>query len=210
MIAQTHRVSHSIPLFGITLLIALAMVTLADSPGVAGTPAGSGGNAKALAAPATAPSVLKYGVGKPDGKRSLGGSGEMIRFTLPEKQNAVVGIRIHGSRYGTPQPPKEDFLVYILSEDRTQILHTESFPYKLFERGDEKWVTVSFKSPAAASGTFWVAVDFRARQTKGVYVSFDTSTGGKYSKAGLPGTEAADVTFGGDWMIQALVGNAGN
>jgi hypothetical protein len=30
--------------------------------------------------------VLKYGDGKADGKKSLGGNGEMIHFELPDKQ----------------------------------------------------------------------------------------------------------------------------
>src|SRR5687767_11254808 len=46
------------------------------------------------------PRVLKYGDGKADGKKSCGGSGEMIRFELPEGASEVRGIRIHGSRYG--------------------------------------------------------------------------------------------------------------
>jgi hypothetical protein len=36
-------------------------------------------------------------------------------------------------------------------------------------------------------------------------VSFDSSTGGKYSRAGLPGMRTSKVTFGGDWMIEATL-----
>jgi len=145
---------------------------------------------------------LMYGDGKPDGKKSLGGSGEMIKFSLPTGKEKVKGIKIHGSRYGYPKPPDEDFLVYILNEDMTEIVHTEKAPYKLFERGENKWVEVKFKKPVEAPATFWVALDFKAQKTKGVYVSYDTSTSGQYSKLGLPGTKAEDVDFGGDWMIQ--------
>ncbi len=53
--------------------------------------------------------VLKYGDGKADGKKSLGGSGEMIRFELPDGVTRVSGIKIHGARYGYPQPPQENF-----------------------------------------------------------------------------------------------------
>lgn len=147
-------------------------------------------------------SVLKYGDAKADGKKSLGGSGEMIKFTLPSAGQKVVGIRIHGSRYGLPQAPKEDFLIYILSEDMSEILHTEKAPYSLFHRGENKWGKVRFKKPYEVPETFWVVLDFKAHQTKGVFVSFDTSTKGEHSKTGLPGQEASDVTFGGDWMIQ--------
>jgi hypothetical protein len=50
-----------------------------------------------------------------------------------------------------------------------------------------------------------VALDFRAQQTKGVYVSYDTSTGGKFSRVGLPGMPASETDFGGDWMIQVML-----
>ena len=61
------------------------------------TIAGPGANTKRT------PALLSYGDGKPDGKKSYGGSGHMIRFELPEGVTKVKGIRIHGSRYGLPQ-----------------------------------------------------------------------------------------------------------
>ena len=147
----------------------------------------------------------KYGDGQPDGKKSLGGSGEMIEFSLPAGSSKVVGVRIHGSRYGQDRPPQESFLIYFMSHDLTRILHTELAPYSLFERGDERWVDVTFERPVAgldAATKFWLVLDFRATQTKGVYVSFDTSTKGKRSRVGLPGTATSAVNFGGDWMIE--------
>jgi len=156
----------------------------------------------ASAVAGTSVSVLKYGDDKPDGKKSLGGSGELIKMSLPGEENKVAGIRIHGSRYGSPQAPDEDFLIYILNEDLNEVLHTEMAPYKLFRRGEEKWVRVKFKKLREVPKIFWVALDFRAGRTKGVYVSYDTSTGGQYSKSGLPGLKAKDVDFDGDWMIQ--------
>ncbi len=155
------------------------------------------------ARPETAISPL-FGDGKPDGKKSLGGTGEMIELAMPEGTSKVVGVKIHGSRYGLPQAPKESFLIYFLSKDRKRILHTEMAPYALFKRGAEEWVEIKFESPIAGlPKSFWVVVDFRAHQTKGVYVSFDKTTGGKFSRVGLPGMPSSEVTFGGDWMIQA-------
>jgi hypothetical protein len=148
----------------------------------------------------------KYGDGQPDGKKSLGGSGEMIEFSVPAGPAKVVGVRIHGSRYGQVRPPQESFLIYFMSHDLKRILHTEMAPYSLFERGDERWVDVTFERPVAgldASTKFWLVLDFRATQTKGVYVSFDTSTKGEHSRVGLPGTAISAVNFGGDWMIEA-------
>jgi hypothetical protein len=80
-------------------------------------------------------------------------------------------------------------------------------PYALFERGPEKWVEVKFARPIEVPKIFWVALDFRAGRTKGVYLSYDTSTGGKFSRVGLPGIEAKETDFGGDWMIQPLTAN---
>ena len=241
----------------------------------------AGGQSNA-SAPDKTNTSLKYGDGKADGKRSLGGSGEMIEFSVPADGLKVTGIRIHGSLYG--QTPKESFLIYFLNHDLTRILHTEMAPYSLFERGPERWVDVTFEHPVDVSherpvaaltadhsdaivsamvktdialreaqanldvvqkddpaskeitamrnkiaaleekkrtwaelnqilgleknkvknaGTFWVALDFRATQTKGVYVSFDTSTKGEHSRMGLPGTETSAVNFGGDWLIEA-------
>jgi RNA polymerase sigma-70 factor (ECF subfamily) len=165
----------------------------------------SAGQAGATTAPSVSAQVLKHGDGKADGKKSYGGSGEMIQFTMPEGYNMLTGIRIHGSRYGTPQAPKEDFMVYVMDEEHAKTLYTETAPYRLFDRGEEKWVTVKFKLPLQVTGTFWISLDFRAHQTKGVYVSYDTSTGGKYSLAGIPGIDSEPVDFKGDWMIQAMV-----
>jgi RNA polymerase sigma factor (sigma-70 family) len=145
------------------------------------------------------------GDGKPDGKKSLGGSGEMIEVGMPAGASKVTGVKIHGSRYGQPQAPKQSFLIYFLTKDRKRILHTEMTPYSLFKRGPESWVEVKFEGPVAGlPKSFWLVLDFRAAQTKGVYVSFDTTTGGKFSRIGLPGMPSSEVNFGGDWMIQAI------
>jgi RNA polymerase sigma-70 factor (ECF subfamily) len=148
--------------------------------------------------------TVKFGDGEADGKKSVGGSGEMIKFEMPEGTSKLTTLRIHGSRYGQTQPPRESFLIYFLSPDQKRILQTEMAPYSLFKRGPEEWVEVRFDPPVAGlAKTFWVVLDFRAAQTKGVYVSFDTSTGGKFSRVGLPGLSSSQVNFGGDWMIQA-------
>ena len=149
--------------------------------------------------------ILRYGDGKADGQKSLGGSGEMIRFRLPTGKDEVAGLRIHGSRYGYPQPPDEKFLIFFLSENLSEIVCTKMAPYSLFERGESKWVEVVFKDAVLLPKTFWGVLDFRARRTKGVYVSYDTSTSGKHSKVGLPGVKAKEVDFGGDWMIEFVL-----
>jgi hypothetical protein len=79
-----------------------------------------------LAAVSTAQTPsLKYGDGQPDGKQSLGGSGEIVGFTLPAEDSKVGGIRIHGSRYGMSEAPSESFLIYFLSHDMSEVIRTE-------------------------------------------------------------------------------------
>ncbi len=153
------------------------------------------------------PTLLSYGDGKPDGKKSYGGNGHMIRFELPEGVTKVKGIRIHGSRYGLPQAPNEDFEITFLNEKRDEVLHTESAPYKLFKRGKENLVRVIFDKEVELPPTFWIALDFNAEQTKGVYLSYDTSTKGQYSRVGKAGDdeEPKETDFAGDWMVQVML-----
>lgn len=154
------------------------------------------------------PARLSYHDDTADGKKSLGGDGELLSFALPEgSENGgkVVGIRIHGSRYGLPQPPKEDFMIYFLSQDLSDTLATKTAPYSRFKRGPEEWVDIKFAKPVEVPKDFWVGLDFRAHQTKGVYVSFDKSTDGSHSRIGLPGKESREAKLGGDWMIEVLL-----
>jgi len=147
---------------------------------------------------------LGYGDGKADGKKSLGGSGEMIEFAPPADRRKVAGLRVHGSRYGQASPPEESFLIYFLNEDQSEVVATRMAPYSLFERGPERWVEMTFPVPIDMPRRFWVALDFRASGSKGVYVSFDASTGGKHSQGGLPGIKPKEVNFG-DWMVEVIL-----
>jgi RNA polymerase sigma-70 factor (ECF subfamily) len=164
-------------------------------------------NAPADTAADTAPAILKYGDGNADGKKSIGGSGEMIRFELPEGVTKVRGVKIHGARYGLPKAPDEDFEITLVTDDLDEIVHTMAAPYRLFKRGREMWVRINFDEPVEPPKKFWVALNFNAQQTKGVYVSYDTSTKGEYSRVGLVGSEAQPkpTDFGGDWMVQVLL-----
>jgi hypothetical protein len=149
--------------------------------------------------------VSKYGDGKADGKRSIAGTGEMIRFKLPSQDQQLRGLRVHCARYGHPQAPNESAEISIVNADGSEVLHQEQVPYSQFKRGDSRWTMIKFEEPVEVTDEYWVILDFNAEQTKGVYVSFDTSTGGQHSKTGVPGGESEDVKFGGDWMVQALL-----
>ena len=150
------------------------------------------------------PTLANDGGGTPNGKKSLGGSGEMIQLALPENSRMLAGIEVHGSRYGTPTPPDEKFLIYVLDEAMARIIAVEMAPYSLFERGEERWVVIKFDRPVEFPKSAWLVLDFRAGSTKGVYVSYDNDSGDRRSKVGLPGIAAKDVDFDGNWMIRPI------
>jgi RNA polymerase sigma-70 factor (ECF subfamily) len=162
-------------------------------------------NDKAADAKKSVSGKLSYNDNTSEGKKSIGGSGEMLSFTLPGDGAKVAGIRIHGSRYGLPQPPKEDFLIYFLDADASETVATKTAPYARFERGEQQWVTIRFPKPIEVPKEFWVCLDFRAERTKGVYVSVDESTDGSRSRVGLPGIESREAGLHGDWMIEVLL-----
>lgn len=151
------------------------------------------------------PMLLKYGDGKADGKKSIAGAGEMIRFAMPENASRVRGLKVHGSRYGHPQAPKEDIEITLLSEDMLEVLHTELVPYAIFKRGKNRWTNVRFKEAVEVPTRFWVVLQFHAERTKGVYVSYDTSTKGQHSRIGSDGEDVRKTDFKGDWMVRALL-----
>ena len=156
----------------------------------------------------SAPTILKYGDGKADGKKSIAGTGEMIRFKRPHSSQRLLSLRIHGARYGTVKPPDEDVEISIVSEDGSDVVHTEFVPYAKFKRGTSRWMTIPFADEVEVPETFWVILDFNAAATKGVYVSYDSATGGEHSRTGLPGGESKPVSFQGDWMVQAILTKA--
>ena len=125
----------------------------------------------------------------------------------PDEASKLAGIRIHGSRYGTPKAPQESFSIYFQNKKLTEVLHTELARYSLFEPGQEKWVEIEFARALTLPQEFWITLEFRAGRTKGVYVSYDTSTGGKFSRVGLPGMKAKDVDVGGDWIVEPVLVN---
>ena len=63
------------------------------------------------------------------------------------------------------------------------------------------------KEVVANPQKLWVALNFNAHQTKGVYVSYDTSSKGEHSRVGLAGDEEEpkETGVGGDWMVQVML-----
>jgi hypothetical protein len=147
------------------------------------------------------PRELALDDGKMKGRKSIGGGGHAVRFEAPGDGWTLTSVRIHGSRYGYPQAPREDFKIF-LCDDKFQLITEFPFPYSKFQRGDAKWVTFDVK-PTKVPRTFILGVNFDPAQTKGVYLSHDAQGSGK-SMVGLPGDESRPFEQG-DWLIRAKV-----
>ena len=149
--------------------------------------------------------LLKYDDNSADAKRSMTGAAQAVRFECPDEGKWYIdSIRVHGSRYGTPQAPNEDFQIFIASDDLQQRVEIKR-PYSLFERGNEKWVRIKF-DPVEVQGAFHVAMFFNPTRTKGVYVSIDEDSDPTHSSilaSSEPGKKQSDLK--GDWMIRAYL-----
>jgi RNA polymerase sigma-70 factor (ECF subfamily) len=141
------------------------------------------------------PKELKKDDGKPAGQKSFP-MGIAAGFEAPGDACFLTSIRIHGGRYGYPQPPKEDFHVS-LCDKKFKLIADFKFPYSKFKRADPEWVSLRLK-PTKVPKEFVICLNFNAERTKGVYVSHDAEG---VSLVGLPNKPAGQFK-GGDWMIR--------
>ena len=133
-------------------------------------------------------------------KKSLGGSGHAVAFERTAETGTVTGIRIFAARYGYPQPPKEDFHVYLLDENQ-KVIKDFPLPYSTIKRtGQMRWYNLPVK-PTEVPERFYVALSFNPGRTKGVYLGLDETAAKSHSFAGLPGRGFQPFT-GGDWMVR--------
>lgn len=138
--------------------------------------------------------------GKMADKRSIAGGGHGVTFEAPDDSWQVTAVRLHGSRYGYPQPPREDFHVYVCDAD-AKVLADHRIPYATFRRGEPDWVTMKIP-PTNVPQKFIICVGFDPTQTKGVFVSYDAQGTGN-SLVGLP--EQVRPFADGDWLIRATL-----
>ncbi len=119
--------------------------------------------------PAAAKAVVQLGyVGETsDDKRSFADSGHAVVFDRPADAKYLSAIQIYASRYGLPQPPQEDFHVYVLDKDQ-KVVQDFLFPYSLIPRGQQRWYTLDLPATEVPE-RFFVALAFNAEPTKGIY-----------------------------------------
>jgi RNA polymerase sigma-70 factor (ECF subfamily) len=144
------------------------------------------------------PVELLHDDGGAAGKLSTAGSGHAVRFTSAGSGWYLTSVRLHGSRYGLPAPPREDFSVWLCDKD-FQVISEFPQPYRRFRRGQETWVNLS-TPPTEVPQEFIICVGFNPTATKGVYVSYDAQASGD-SLAGLPGRDPQEFSRG-DWLIR--------
>jgi RNA polymerase sigma-70 factor (ECF subfamily) len=143
--------------------------------------------------------VLAGDDGKPDGKKSIAGSGHARVFAAPGPGRWYLrAVSVYGARYGRPQGPKRDFDLALCDKDLRPVASWK-IPYSKFKYGREEWVRIEVE-PTLVPEAFAVCVTFQPTATEGVFVSFDSSTSG-HSLTGTPGKAGAEFKQG-DWMIR--------
>lgn len=154
------------------------------------------------------PVELAIDNGHADGQRSISGSGHSVRLLAPGTNCFLTEVRVFGCRYGEPEPPKEDFHVWLCDKDFKPIAHF-SFPYSSFPYAEQpaKWVTLKVR-PTSVPRDFVLNVTFNPTATKGIYAHFDKSDGGQ-SFTGLPGHKQ-DSFEQGNWLLRAVVERKGS
>jgi hypothetical protein len=147
--------------------------------------------------------VLSYVAEASKEKRSFADSGHAVAFQRPAGARSIVAVRIFGSRYGYPDPPRENFHVYLLDQ-KQKVLEHVAVPYGKIERGEPRWHTIEFPAVEIPE-SFMVALWFNAEATKGVFMGMDKNVSQTHSYAGLPDKGFHKVDQNYEWMIRAVV-----
>ncbi|MCX7018806.1 MAG: HEAT repeat domain-containing protein [Candidatus Sumerlaeota bacterium] len=136
-------------------------------------------------------------------KMSLGASGHAVEFKRPGKASFIEAVDIFAGRYGKTEPPKEDFILYVLNKGR-QVLAELRYPYAMIERADMKWHTLR-TAPIETPEQFMIALVFNPHQTKGIYLGWQKAAGECHSFTGLPDSGYEPEREGREWMVRACL-----
>ena len=151
--------------------------------------------------------VLSYVDDSSSDMRSFADSGHAVAFQRPANRKSISAVKLFAARYGMPQPPEEDFHLYLLDQNQ-KVLEQIAIPYSKIKRmekeGELRWYTFEFPAVEVPEN-FFVAVWFNAERTKGVYLGMQKDVKETHSYVGLPdkGFKKADQSY--DWMIRAVV-----
>ncbi len=147
--------------------------------------------------------TLSYVGDSSNDQRSFVDSGYAVAFKRPAGARSIVAVKLFAARYGNPEPPDENFHVYLLDQDK-KVLEQFAVPYSKIERGELRWHTIELPATEIPE-KFFVAVWFNAEATKGVYLGMDKNVSTTHSYIGLPdqGYRKAESNY--EWMIRAVV-----
>ena len=145
---------------------------------------------------------LSHDNGQMAGKSSIAGGGHAVRFKVDGDSWYVTSVRLHGSRYGEPRAPKEDFNVW-LCDAQLKPFATFRFPYGAYTRGNPGWKRFRIR-PTRVPAEFVVCFGFNPQRTKGVYVSYDDKPSDD-SMIGLPDKGEPKPFAKGNWLIRCGV-----
>ncbi|MHC4796827.1 MAG: hypothetical protein ACYTF1_09300 [Planctomycetota bacterium] len=148
------------------------------------------------------PLKIAFDDGTSEGQKSIAGGGHARKFNVPGIGEWYIrAVNVYGSRYGRAKAPKTTFDLALCDKDMKTITLWKK-PYSTFKkrkRGDRKWVRIPIP-PTQVPKEFYICLNFRPERTKGVYVSYDTSTKGN-SMVATPGKKGSPFEQG-DWMIR--------
>ena len=148
------------------------------------------------------PLELAYDDDASEGGKSIAGGGHAVKFDAPAGGEWYLrAVSLYGSRYGTTRPPRISFEVALCDKDMNIIAGWKK-PYATFRKGPAKWVRMEVV-PTRVPATFYVCLNFRPTNTRGVSVAYDTSTKG-HSLTAVPGKRGRPFREG-DWMIRAEI-----
>ena len=88
---------------------------------------------------------LSHDDGQSAGKSSMAGGGHAVKFKVDGDSYYVTSVSLYGSRYGMPQPPPENFRVWICDAD-FQPIATFRFPYSAYIRSNAVWKSFNIRA----------------------------------------------------------------
>lgn len=135
--------------------------------------------------------------------QSYADSGHAVFFQRPAEMKSITAVKLYGTRYGTPEPPDEDFHIYLLDENQKVLEHIP-VPYRKIDRDEPRWHTIEFPAVEVPE-KFMVALWFNAEQTKGVQLGKQPDVQDTHSYSGLPDKGFRKVKESYEWMIRAVV-----
>jgi len=146
--------------------------------------------------------VLHYGNGIEAGKKSIGGGGHLILFDAGKEGRWLTAVEVLGSRYGHPQPPQENFHLYV-TDAEGGVVEDIPLPYKLWMRSNSYWCQLSLQQPVQVPKEFGIGLNFSPGRTKGVYVCTEEAEE-SHSYTWLPGKPMKKLE-GSDWLVRPML-----